>query len=544
MVSLTAAQQVPQPVVRLGDWVEIGPEVFMNIIATGDLRYRTTKNYDFEGDIQDRVSSRDPFSTLVQHQECDCFFQQANFGSDFRWGKNLTFQILFRWEGITDGNLSDAQSGAGVGPGGSSERAPGSDIFGNPAVNEAEVVNLERLWLDYRFPGTPVGIRVGTDLWTTDQAGLLGDDDPRFRVYARFGPKEEIEVSAAAVIQSESQRIGLQNDNDFIYYTFGAAYNLAPHRIQLDVAYFRERFQGAGGTNGGVKVGVTGQETDSVLIMPSFSSTIGPVAFLVQPMVLLGTAKRGPVAGVTGPDLDIFAWGAIAYAEANLGIVRPFVGLVYGSGDDDPFDNDLNGFMTLPQREITLMSGTARFAHLDRAISFGSRDLTTPARAHLAQPTPGGPPNPLSAAQRAVFGGTEFSHTVGNPLNDRIGNASHVGINTTYSNPGTVLPFVGVKVFPLKGHELDAVYFYRRMVDSRLIELAIGRSVDESQWHELMAAWLWTISPHFDIRLTGNVVIPGEGAKDIAGAVNCRVGVPCEGEDVALAGEARFRARF
>jgi hypothetical protein len=143
-----------------------------------------------------------------------------------------------------------------------------------------------------------------------------------------------------------------------------------------------------------------------------------------------------------------------------------------------------------------------------------------------------------------LFGGQEFSHTVGNPFNDRLGNATHVGINSAYSNPGLFLPFVGVKVFPLKGHELDAVYFYRRMVDSRLIELAIGRSVDESQWHELMAAWLWTISPHFDIRLTGNVVIPGEGAKDIAGAVNCRVGVPCEGEDVALAGEARFRARF
>ena len=32
---------------------------------------------------------------------------------------------------------------------------------------------------------------------------------------------------AAAVYQFESQRLGLQNDNDFIYYTFSGWYNLS-----------------------------------------------------------------------------------------------------------------------------------------------------------------------------------------------------------------------------------------------------------------------------------------------------------------------------
>ena len=54
---------------------------------------------------------------------------------------------------------------------------------------------------------------------------------------------------------------------------------------------------------------------------------------------------RALPAGVkAGRHYDIFAGGVVAYAEADLGIVRPFVGLVYGSGDGDPTDNKLHGF--------------------------------------------------------------------------------------------------------------------------------------------------------------------------------------------------------
>ena len=49
---------------------------------------------------------------------------------------------------------------------------------------------------------------------------------------------------AAAVFQFESQRLGLENDNDSIYYTFSGCYNLKPHRFEVDVAYFRDRFRG------------------------------------------------------------------------------------------------------------------------------------------------------------------------------------------------------------------------------------------------------------------------------------------------------------
>jgi hypothetical protein len=62
-------------------------------------------------------------------------------------------------------------------------------------------------------------MRVGFDLWTLDQAGLIGDNDPRIAFFGGFG---DFDVTAAAVVQYESQRLGLTNDNDLIYYTFSA----------------------------------------------------------------------------------------------------------------------------------------------------------------------------------------------------------------------------------------------------------------------------------------------------------------------------------
>jgi hypothetical protein len=87
-------------------------------------------------------------------------------------------------------------------------------------------------WLDYKFEGTPLRIRVGYDLWSVDQAGMIGDNDPRFAVFGEFG---DFDVMAAAVLESTGQRLGLTNDNDLWYYTFSAGYNLQPHRFQLIV---------------------------------------------------------------------------------------------------------------------------------------------------------------------------------------------------------------------------------------------------------------------------------------------------------------------
>src|SRR5207249_9225895 len=124
------------------------------------------------------------------------------------------------------------------------------------------------------------------DLWTLDQAGLVGDNDPRFALFGEFG---DFDVTAAAVVERESQRLGLTNDNDLIYYTFSAGYNLRPHRFQLDVTYFRDRFNGADTQAGGVSgAGFRGQKTDTALVMGSWSGRVGPVRGLVQGNIILG----------------------------------------------------------------------------------------------------------------------------------------------------------------------------------------------------------------------------------------------------------------
>ena len=76
---------------------------------------------------------------------------------------------------------------------------------------------------------------------------------------------------AAAVIQNESQRLGLENDNDFIYYTFSA--ELQPEAASLPVR--RRLFSGSlpGGGHGRRSSlparawASRGRQTDSVLIM-------------------------------------------------------------------------------------------------------------------------------------------------------------------------------------------------------------------------------------------------------------------------------------
>jgi hypothetical protein len=232
--SLAAAQPVTQPVVRLGNFIEVGNDVFMHIIATADIRYQTVENRDFETRVRDRAHAREPGSAPTRESEGDIAQAELRFGAEFRYQKNLTVYLLFEHQQIFDGNLIDDRSNS-TNPG-------GTDVFGRPAATENPGFHTERYWIDYKFPGTPLRMRVGADLWSVDQAGTVGDDDPRFALFGDFGA---IDVMAAAVIQFESQRLGLENDNDSIYYTFSAGYNFKPHRVQLDVIYFRDRFSGA-----------------------------------------------------------------------------------------------------------------------------------------------------------------------------------------------------------------------------------------------------------------------------------------------------------
>ena len=65
--SMAAAQARPpeapaeaRPVMRLGNFIEVGNDVWMHILATADVRYSTVENRDFEARVRDRTNSRNP----------------------------------------------------------------------------------------------------------------------------------------------------------------------------------------------------------------------------------------------------------------------------------------------------------------------------------------------------------------------------------------------------------------------------------------------------------------------------------------------------
>jgi hypothetical protein len=553
-VSLAVAQQqqTMQPVARLGNFIEVGNDVFMHIIATADMRYKTIENGDFESEVRDRTIGRSPSATNQHDQEGDLFYSELRFGADFKYQKSFTFQLMFEHQQIFDGNLIDDRA--------NTSNPGGTDVFGRAASTENPGFRVERFWARYKFIGTPVTLFVGAELKQVSQAGILGNDDPGVGLELAFG---NLELSAKAYIERESFRLGLQNDNDLVHYVFSGAYNLKPHRFGIDVVWNRDRFNGADTAVTGFRSGLgwSGQKVDSVWIDASWSGRFGPVRALLQGNVLLGKAEGGtgglPAGVQPDQEYDIFAGGGIAYAEVDLGVVRPFLGAIFGTGDGDPRDRQLRGFQVQAVEDSTQITGTGFFNQLDTSSVFALRDYSCPARSQgLAGRVAEVPGNPYAIGANvlgSVGGTTECSHSTSNVFNSRLGSASHAGIVTTYSNPGTLVIPVGVRTFPLKGHEVTAWYVYRGMVDTSLLEVAFapergGRPIRNTQYHGVGAFWLWTLNPHFDIRLSGEIAIPGEGYKDIARLADCNPGAAgvqsCDGDDPALKGEARFRARF
>jgi hypothetical protein len=506
--STAVAQQVPAPVVRMGDWIEIGDEVWMNLIFSTEWIYQTTHNNDFEDDIRDRTNSSNNQATADHYGPCDCLWTESRIGADLRYQKNLRVRVLFEHQATMDGNRIDG------------DFTDANDVEGQ----QRNTVNLERAWIQYDFPNTGLTLEVGARLWTLDQAAMIGDDDPRIALFYKTG---NLEFQVGAVIQTESLRFGLTNDNDDVYYTFGVDYNMKPWQFGLHGAYFRWRSAGSLAAD-------LGQKQDSVLIMPSVNGQFGIVQFLAQPMLIFGEADRSAAGAAQfgGQSMDIFAWGILGGVEANLGKIRPFFAFAIGSGDDDPNDDDLGGFSPLPDNEITLTTTVDAFGVLDRSPSWGARDVGTPARANITQ-------------------GNEFLHTVGGVFSDRAANEVS-GLDTTYSNPGTLTLVPGVKIFPVKGHELDLFYIYRQVMESAPFEqevanrFGISKSVDEAMTHEFSALYTWTISKHFNIQAAGSVFLAASGAQDIAETQICNeaTGETCKGEDVGFRGSLRFRGQF
>ncbi len=524
IAGIAVAQQAPEPVVRMGGAIELADDLWVDFIGGGDFRFQFVHNRDFEGDIRDRPNSRGNQATSVHTGTADIWWAEAKFGFNMSYKKHLRAQMIMENQMTWDGNRidngtdlnGDSPTSQVFDDGRNLNCDDAAGVLTSGACLQRNTFNLERLWVDYQLQGTPLRFRIGADLWFHDQAGVIADDDPRVAIFAKF---DNLELTAQVVLQNEGMRLGLTNDNDNIFYNFGVKYDLKPWRFALDATYFRFRFNQT-------------QDSDTVLIMPSVSGSMGIFSGIIQPMFIFGSVDSNDPAQ---PNYDVAAFGAIGKIEVSLmnGRIKPFLAFVFGTGDDDPLDEDLDAFSPLPQREITLTTATSHFSVFTSASSWGARDVFPPAAVNMGT-------------------GFEFLHTVVNPWSDRPGNGLSPGISTTYNNPGVLLLAPGVKIDLTNGHKLDLYYIYRRVMESEPIEMellnneGVAVNVDESMTHELAASYSWTPSPYFDVRVFGAAVVPGAGVKDIASAQVCdnATGRRCDGDDVALSGEIRVRAKF
>src|SRR6266516_6987395 len=123
--TLQVPSGAPQPSMRFGNFIEVGKDVLMHIIATTDFRYNTTTNFEFERKVRDRVNSRAPEDTVPQGAESDLFWLLTRFGVDFRYQKSTEVQIVLEQRTNLDGNTTDDRFN-NTNPG-------GNDIFGRAA---------------------------------------------------------------------------------------------------------------------------------------------------------------------------------------------------------------------------------------------------------------------------------------------------------------------------------------------------------------------------------------------------------------------------
>ena len=107
VAAVAGAQTVPQPVVRMGQSIELADDVWVNFIGQGDIRFQSTHNRDFESDIRDRTPSRDNTSTVPHGGSGDIWYMEARFGADMQYKKHLKLRVLMENQMTWDGNRID-----------------------------------------------------------------------------------------------------------------------------------------------------------------------------------------------------------------------------------------------------------------------------------------------------------------------------------------------------------------------------------------------------------------------------------------------------
>ena len=233
-------------------------------------------------------------------------------------------------------------------------------------------------------------------------------------------------------------------------------------------------------------------------------------------------------------------------------MVRPFRGCLWHRGRG-PDGSPPARFSVQPVSDSTQITSTGFFDQLDTSSVFALRDYSCPARSQGLMAHAWVPGNPYAAGTQAL-GNVGAQRNA--PIAPRMSLTHAWGAPRTWGScPPTRIRDAGcpggAEGLSAKGHNLAGWYVYRAMVRHQSVGERLCRNGAVGVFARrsiTVGEWVWTLNPHFDIRLSGEIAIPGEGYKDLARLADCdpnAAGVQsCAGNDPALKGEARFRARF
>ncbi|WP_139795793.1 autotransporter outer membrane beta-barrel domain-containing protein [Desulfocicer vacuolatum] len=235
--------------------------------------------------------------------------------------------------------------------------------------NDSSNFGLERLHLTYALPMN-MRLHAGWDIWHMDAfegaAMVYGDDNPGFWI---TGENDTVSYNVGyfKLMENDFQNSpvdmqdGANNDRD-LYAGYVAWQMNDAHKFQFLAAYDRIRDVVANDLAGamGSPFGVVGDapDTDSYHAGAYWVGKFGALEIFTEAVYQFGSADNTGLGSTVGPDratvleedYDINAYalaGDISYefkGKLTDYPLKPHLGFMYTSGDDDPYDDKLEGY--------------------------------------------------------------------------------------------------------------------------------------------------------------------------------------------------------
>ena len=435
------------------------------------------KNYDFNDDEPDSTWLGDPEGAVRDNYMSHMVYFPVDFVKAGEWRAHM----LFSYKG------SDFDQGADANKG----EMQGVDY---------DRWRVERAYFEFKLNFLPVNawLGVGHDVWALDREGgalVYFDDDPGIRFYGNAGKFTWDMKYLRKSEQTDKADLGSDSNRDVLAlklgYDFGKAFK--PH---IFFAWDRNgHITGAGYTG----------TWDIYYAGANAVGKIGPFMYQAE-FVYQGGNVDIDGDGIYLVDhyedsFDVNAWAALLNFQIDLAQYVPslnkfVIGLggVYFSGDDDPNDDDLEGF-------VGVTGGTRFF----KPWSMG----TLPVHGVNEQPVIGS----------TIYGwaptGWGIGPGVGGVIGQPITNAHNLGAHG--DNPGMIAGVFTIDWVPCKKWAIKAMVKYLRWDETDPIEATLGTDKDideEIGWEtDLMIAY----KIYKNVTIFGGVsaLFPGNGIDDI-----------------------------